>query len=82
MILIYINIYILIIIYYNMILKRISSFVYNIYVVILNNLHYSFVRIITRKLHGQGQKRRRRDARAGSEAHLVVNVVFDEVLRG
>ena len=43
-----------------MILKRISSFVYNIYVVILNNLHYSFVRIITRKLHGQGQKRRRR----------------------
>ena len=47
-------------------------------------------------MHGQGQKRRRRDARAGSEApkarctgrvrsasaHLVVNVVFDEVLRG
>jgi hypothetical protein len=45
-------------------------------------------------MHGQGQKRRRRDARAGSEApkarctgrvrsasaHLVVNVVFDEVL--
>ena len=47
-------------------------------------------------MHGQGQKRRMRDARAGSEApkarctgrvrsasaHLVVNVVFDEVLRG
>ena len=49
-----------------------------------------------RDSHRQGQKRRRRDARAGSEApkarctgrvrsasaHLVVNVVFDEVLRG